>query len=407
MLRDAAGAAAALSRAAIAAESVTQLIDAAAQADRLIASLTGLRAQLLAQASGIERAERTRTRDIFLGRRALRAEVACALRVPERTAENLIGEAECLDTALPSTRRALAAGEISYRHAQVMIESTTLLDDATRASVEQEALPHAKRTTVATFRRRIHSLVERLAAESMPERHARAAEDREISYEPARNGMAWLTAYLPAAEALGAFNRLSDMADALRSPEEERTVAQLRADVFRDLILDGEIPAGGARGIGPTVFVTVPVLNLLGHSSEPAVLDGYGPIDHGTAHYLAAQAPSFTRILTHPATGTVLSVGRDSYRVPRDLRDWLRLRDRTCRFPGCSRDARNCDLDHTHAWASGGATRHDNLAHLCRGHHTLKHATRWRVANSRDGTLRWRSPGGSEYVTEPEVKLRV
>ncbi|HEY5221829.1 MAG TPA: hypothetical protein VIJ18_02100, partial [Microbacteriaceae bacterium] len=47
---------------------------------------------------------------------------------------------------------------------------------------------------------------------------------------------------------------------------------------------------------------------------------------------LAAHAPSFTRLLTHPQTEAVLSVGRDSYRVPADLRQWLRIRDGLCRF---------------------------------------------------------------------------
>ena len=72
-------------------------------------------------------------------------------------------------------------------------------------------------------------------------------------------------------------------------------------------------------------------MTLLGLSEEPASLDGYGPIDPDTAHRLCANAPGFYRLLTHPETGVVLPLGRDKYRIPRRLRRWLAVRDKTCR----------------------------------------------------------------------------
>ena len=68
---------------------------------------------------------------------------------------------------------------------------------------------------------------------------------------------------------------------------------------------------------------------------------------------------------------------RDRYTVPADLKSWLRLRDETCRFPGCARRAQRCDIDHVTDWATGGTTDHTNLIHLCRTHHRLKHHTTW------------------------------
>lgn len=143
------------------------------------------------------------------------------------------------------------------------------------------------------------------------------------------------------------------------------------------------------------------MLTLLAYGDEPADLDGYGPIDPQTARELAAHAPSFRRILTHPETGAHLSYGRDSYRVPADLAAYLRVRDGTCRFPGCSRRAAGTDVDHTVDWDFGGATEHTNLAHLCRKHHRLKHLTRWRVQQGPRGELRWTSPAGREHVSTP------
>ena len=144
------------------------------------------------------------------------------------------------------------------------------------------------------------------------------------------------------------------------------------------------------------------MLSLLGHTDEPAELDGYGPIDAGTARRLAAHAPSFQRILTHPETGAFLSYSRTTYRVPADLAGYLRTRDGTCRFPGCGRRAANCDVDHTVPWARDGHTRHDNLAHLCRKHHRLKHGTRWQMTQEPGGVIRWTSPAGREHITGPE-----
>ncbi|RZK51922.1 MAG: HNH endonuclease, partial [Pedobacter sp.] len=48
-----------------------------------------------------------------------------------------------------------------------------------------------------------------------------------------------------------------------------------------------------------------------------------------------------------------------------------------CRFPGCNQPATASDIDHTTDWQHGGPTNLDNLAHLCRKHHRLKHHTAW------------------------------
>jgi hypothetical protein len=288
-----------------------------------------------------------------------------------------------------------------------MVDHTTLLDSETRGQLETMALPYARNLTAAKFERKIRTLRERANPETIRERHVRAASDREVTFTPDRDGMAWLSAYLPAPDALGAFNRISELATNLQHPGEVRTLTQLRADVFRDLLIDGQ-PRDEASGVTAKVFVTVPVLTLLSHDDLPATLDGYGPIDADTARKLAGHAPSFIRLLTHPETGAVLSVGRESYRVPQDLKNWLQVRDATCRFPGCSRHAARCEIDHTRDWAHDGQTRHDNLAHLCKSHHILKHKSDWEVAQARDGNgnLTWTSPAGRNYITEPEIQMR-
>jgi len=400
------------------ADTVSDIVGAITEVEATIASLQAVRAELLHQANvwcGIESSASDAKRAI--PQRSLRAELACASRIPERTAERLIAESSTLTQSLPTTLAALRVGDISYRHAQLLVDAVSVLSSDDAATLEQTALPFARTLTSAKFERKLRALREGIAPGSIVERHLAAVDDREVQYSPGRDGMAWLSAYLPAADALGIFNRITEVAGHLRGStidgvRDERTLTQLRADVLRDLLIDGDIANGAPpRGIRPTVFVTVPALTLLGRSDEPAILDGYGPIDADTARQLAAGAPSFIRLLTHPETGAVLSVGQSSYRVPADLKNWLRVRDGTCRFPGCSRSARQTDIDHTIDWALGGETRHDNLAHLCVGHHTLKHATAWQVRQSTSpddapGTLEWISPSGRSYRSEPETRMR-
>jgi cell division septum initiation protein DivIVA len=413
---------------AVVADTVSGMVDAVVDLERMISGIRGVQAQLLDQArraSGLSSIGTSREAAGGQGMelRSLRAELAAALRIPERTAEAQLAVSESLVHDLPATLVALVAGEISYRHAQILVDNTAALDSETRAALETMALPSARNLTAAKFERKIRALRERANPETIRERHVRAVSDREVVFAPARDGMAWLNAYLPAADALGAFTRLSELATNLQGPGEPRTLTQLRADVFRDLLIDGQTrdnarcgdgQCGGtahgvvAHGVAAKVFVTVPVLTLLGRDDLPATLDGYGPIDADTARALAGHAPSFIRLLTHPETGAVLSVGRDSYRVPQDLKNWLQVRDATCRFPGCSRHAARCEIDHTRDWAHDGQTRHDNLAHLCKSHHTLKHKSDWQVTQARDGTgnLTWTSPAGRDYTTEPEIRIR-
>jgi hypothetical protein len=242
------------------------------------------------------------------------------------------------------------------------------------------------------------------------EQRRRNLADRNVAVTPADDDLCWLTALLPAAQAMAIYHRLSDAAARASGPDEPRTLDQLRADAMCDVLLSDAGATSdvgdGVDGIVPTVVLTVPVLSLLGHSDEPAEIEGFGPIDIETARRLAAQAPSFIRVLTHPETGAVLSVGRERYRVPADLRTALVIRDETCRFPGCRRRAMRCDVDHADDWQHHGRTELDNLEHLCRKHHRLKHEVDWQLEHHGGGRITWTSPIGRRYDTAPAREVR-
>ncbi len=415
---------------AMAADTRSDLVETVAQFDRMIAQLTGMRAEAIEQARVWSEATDGSVSGIGaeMTRRSLVSELACAMRMPERTAESLLNDSRALVNDLPATLDALRSGSIGYRHAQVMVDHAASIDPGLRSELEQAALPVASVSTPSVFDRKLRALREQIEPDSAVERHRRAATDRRVECVGGRDGMAWLSAYLPVEQAVAAYSRITEAARGLNTAEETRSLTQLRADVLVAVLLGdggdpaitasdpgagaavGLVPGAAARDaieifrrIRPQVMVTVQVLTLMGMGEEPATLEGYGPIDPETARRLTAEAPALTRLLTHPETGVVLSVGRDSYRIPARLRAWLRVRDGTCRFPNCGRAAATCDLDHTVDWQYGGSTEWRNLAHLCPKHHKLKHEGGWRVSQSGDtGRLTWTSPSGRGYTTMAE-----
>jgi Domain of unknown function (DUF222) len=341
------------------------------------------------------------------GTRSFLAELATALVLPERTAGTLLADAGTARRH-PATLAALAGGLVSLPQVRSIFEAVTGLPATAAAQLESAALERAPQQTNATLRRRLRTLRERLHPEPLDIRHRAATLDRRVVLEPAPDGMAWLSLHLQAERAHAITNRLNQLAHTETDSDDPRTRAQRVLDIAADLLLTGlrtdadghSVDADAA--IVARVLVTVPVLTLLGHTDEPAELDGYGPIPADTARRLAAHAPSFHRILTHPETGAYLSYSRTTYRVPADLARYLQARDGTCRFPGCTRRATTCDLDHTTPWNPHGHTSHDNLAHLCRHHHRLKHHTNWQMTQHPNGVIHWTTPTGRHHTTHPE-----
>ncbi|MDQ1608300.1 MAG: hypothetical protein QOE16_1032, partial [Microbacteriaceae bacterium] len=134
---------------AVVADTVSEMMDAVVALDRMASGIRGLQAQLLDQVrrvSGLGSIGSSRQGAAGRGMelRSLRAELALALRVPERTAEAQLVVAEALVHDLPDTLVALTAGEIGYRHAQIMVDHTTALDNEPRATLESSALPYAR-----------------------------------------------------------------------------------------------------------------------------------------------------------------------------------------------------------------------------------------------------------------------
>jgi hypothetical protein len=87
------------------------------------------------------------------------------------------------------------------------------------------------------FKAKARNWRERHHPESIEKRHARGVADRRVDYRPDQDGMAWLSACLPADQAMAGWNRLTALARGMQGPDEPRTLTQLKADNFTEAIL--------------------------------------------------------------------------------------------------------------------------------------------------------------------------
>jgi hypothetical protein len=96
----------------------------------------------------------------------------------------------------------------------------------------------------------------------------------------------------------------------------------------------------------------------------------------------------------------ILSVGRKTRAIPPAIRRALRLRDRGCRFPGCTH-TRHVDAHHVRHWADGGETKLSNLVELCGRHHRLLHEGGYGLRATDDGALVFTRPDGERIPNVP------
>lgn len=186
-------------------------------------------------------------------------------------------------------------------------------------------------------------------------------------------------------------------------PADERTLDQVRADLFSDLLLASDPSTAngtGLDGIDARIQVTIAATTLAGADDRPAEFDGFGPVHPDVARDLAGRARGWSRLfLDH--TGMVTAT--DAYSPTEAMRRHLRARDQHCRFPGCRMPVHRCEIDHNHDHARGGRTSNENLSHFCRGHHVLKHPDiesryRWTARQLAGGSIEWTSPLGRIYT---------
>lgn len=403
-------------------------------------------------------------RDREIAYRALRSELALALRLGEQQLESQMRLACELSRSFRATMDALEEGAIDISHARVIVDAAAVIGTGhtpdlvnRRAGYEGEVLETAMRETPNRLRPVARRLAEQWADRSLDTRHQEAIERRRVVVIDCEDGMSDLIAHLPSIEAHAIKDRLTRIArsvergertvharhaqshdeqqnhdeqhdqaarhdhDARHDQDARRSRDQLRADVLADLLLASDertLFAGStAEALQAQVQLVIEATPAAGATprGEPGerAAQTFGPFARFESAELLGCGPLDLRTAAELCAETEAwdrvtidpadgSVLRvDRYRPSAQMRRFLGARDRHCRFPGCRMPAHRCDLDHTIDAARGGATSCDNLAYLCRGHHIMKHHGGWRASQVSRGVMRWTSPAGRQYVDRP------
>ena len=378
-------------------------------AESLLAVLGGME-RLIAAAHAVQvraMAEFTRRRPATPGRpfgEFVADEIAVELSTTRRAAENRVAQAVEMTTRTPAVLRALESGVLDLYRARIVTDATYRLDDEAAARVAAHVVERAQGRNASQVRALVRRTVLRLDPEGAQHRHERARADRRVVLTPLDDGMAELVAFLPAEQAVAAYQRVDGLARNGRVPGDQPSADARRADAFVNLLLGRRDPGAAGQpdgGLRPLVHVTVAATTLAGADNKPGTLGGYGPIPAVFARAIAADPTGvWKRLVTDPIDGTLVEHSRHTYRPPAALDDFVRARDHTCRFPGCQHSAQHTDLDHTIPWPKGPTTV-GNLGALCRHHHRLKHHTTWRLTQT-NGRFRWTSPTGRRHLTHPQ-----
>lgn len=437
-------------------------------------------------------------------------------------AHRVLEQAETLVMDAPEVLESMALGRIGTSHVQRILEHLQHIvpemppapprdaDEAAKEEWERDVAARAGKARAdrrdfgvdmlalapgkcpSQLRARGRQVLEKYYGLSFTKRSRTAMRDRRIVLEEAADGMTWLSGFLPTASCQAIFSKIDAMARLLKSdpdsaaqvtraareaaatgtdgksvaagepepdPAEERTMDQLRADVFTDVMLNG--PRGqGLETVNAEVFVAIPATMLPGTPGGPTGIDttpadgrghrhridtaaavragdsgpqgadvqaaavnlaqaqlppgaqvpsvlGGGPIDQESAARMMMAAKTWWRLVTDPITGAIVSFGQDRYRPSAAQRAALKFRDGGCTTPGCLGPARNCEIDHTAEWQDGGGTDLSNLHHGCKRCHRLKSLGLIEVEQRAGGTTLVTSLFGTTRVSYPAAPWAV
>ncbi|KZO60251.1 hypothetical protein A2U19_02600 [Dietzia maris] len=306
--------------------------------------------------------------------------------------------------------------------------------DAIVAEVEDEILARftgdlegGDRPSRTAVNSAIDEAVERCDPAGAQEAAEAAAQTRRVRFRGARDGMATMWAKLTAADAELLRRRIETDAAVAAADGLDRPIDQLRADALAALAVyppdaaataapagdpattgaaaDGAADAaaavaeecgielgqvrvgadlprpslGNAARAGVPIRISVIASAVRGLPNRVEFVHGtYSSFEWLCTELLEGDEASVRFELIDPAPG-VLDHPEHAlrYLITPAMAERIRLRDGTCRHPGCSVPAKDCDVDHVIAFNKGdpelgGPTLEWNLVCLCRKHHREK-----------------------------------
>jgi len=327
------------------------------------------------------------------------AEIRVALRLTRRAADSELAFAFVLKERLPRVWDGLAGGDIDLRRAKTISYGTEHLSIGLARDVADRVMADAPRLTSGQLAARIRRLCIDIDPDDARQRYRRGIDERRLIAEPTESGTAHLLGLdLAPDRVTAAAAKINQLARSLKTAGESRTMDQLRADVFLDLL---EGTSGHATKTTGVVEIHVDLETLANLSDHPGELAGYGPVIADIARHVTQQqqAGRWHFTVTDPDTGQPAYHGTTRRRPTTGQRRLVEARNPTCVFPGCRMPAASCDLDHRTPYADGGPTTVTNLVPLCRHDHRIRHDAEWTHKPLPDGDHHWTTKLGHTYTT--------
>jgi uncharacterized protein DUF222 len=383
--------------------SESALVDRIAYLERVKSAAAAGQARAAAALDVARRAAEAAAGVPAVGRgRGIASEVALARRDSPARGNRHLGLAKALVHEMPHTLAALETGVLTEWRATLIVRESACLDVEDRRVLDIELCSDPNGLDGmgdARLAAAAKAIAYRLDPHAVVDRAARAATDRTVSIRPAPDTMTYLTALLPVAQGVSVYAALRRAADTCA---DGRSRGQVMADALVERV------TGRSAAVATPIAVNLVVSDeaLLGRSSAPAEIYGYGPIPAAVARELVSCAvgdegsrATLRRLYARPASGALVAMESRARLFPRGLAAFIRFRDQRCRTPYCDAPIRH--LDHARPSAAGGPTNAVNGLGLCERCNYVKEVAGWVVTSQMDGTCRhtaeFTTPTGMTY----------
>jgi hypothetical protein len=325
---------------------------------------------------------------------------------------------------LPGFEAALAAGEVSGAHLDVLARHLRDLTDTERVELrdrERELLNRARLEFAEGFDKTLRAIVTEIRARHRPtsdaeelERQRAASQIRSwvdrgsgmhktmIELDPLRH-QEWTLA-LDAHIA-----RLKNDPAWARKPHQ-----QLKVEAFLNAIQPPTAPhtdgtptaAGGSRVPKVIIVIDLPTLTNGPHPATVAELSNGSPLPISTIRDMLPDSDLVSVLLS--GEGQPLYVGRTRRVATEAQRDALRAITDACYRNGCPNTVDHTRAHHTKPWEHGGTTDIDVLAPVCAVDHDAIHNGGYRLEiHDNHQSITWYRPDGTiEYHGPPPGRRR-
>jgi hypothetical protein len=311
---------------------------------------------------------------------------------------------------VPGFEDALADGEVSAEHVDVLARLTKGLSDVERLEVEAaaEELLAAAKHSAWDFERRLKLLIAEIKARTRPHDDVEEAERQRAASSVKR----WTD------KASGMKHTMISL-DPLRDEQLHKVIdaklAELRQDPanakvpFEQLKVMAVMAAvsaeAGAMGVAEVVIHVDATTHCQGRHADTMceTVDG-NPVPVATMQRYCCEA-AITAVIVE-ADGTIRRLTTEPRLANRAPRRVLAAMYATCAHPRCTVAFSTCRIHHVDWYEHGGRTVVDNMLPLCEEHHHLVHEGNWNLSMTPDRTVTWTRPDGSVWIIHPSINRR-